>query len=614
MLSQSGKLRLKRQAAIYSPLPTKLIIDQSDRHDSQIEQQRATITIGQNACFRYVTHISTEGYQLMNEGFLFHEIAQLIYSDYRVFAKIYNEGKRTLDKANRDAQHYVKKQITIHELKESLLYYVEMTNLPLLLKAIEDGAIENAMGIEHPETWHALMYARIAMIDAFMNEKHDDKDQSFLMDKIMKEIMVICTYGYRFHIKKGIVYLPKYIKDFEKIRKLAIQGRLQTQTTLQRLEIAKEILVLCSPVINKTVTELIDTITKSNQFSSLPDSLFSTNTEIAVSFGNENTSSSPKQTPAKYQIDISQEEFQRIEALEEQNEKVLQQELLQEIAKREKEHQQEKDHLFKEQIDQQTHIQNKITFVEPQLQYLSPYGKIAMRTQNVSISRSNKLARMMKRERMYATKSQTKRKLDYGRKLDQQNLYRATLDGHVFMKHTEGKKKDLCVYILIDTSESMNGEKMVNAMKGCYELARVMQTLNIPFCITSHKTMGSTVQMMKIISFDDCKKRQKLNLIYHMFASGGTHEDIALEQALKELKDYKRHRKGFVFVLSDGDTHGIGRIHALTHFYKKEYDIDIIGIGIQTIQITETYPNHIYVKDLDTLPDMLIQKLKELAI
>ena len=45
-----------------------------------------------------------------------------------------------------------------------------------------------------------------------------------------------------------------------------------------------------------------------------------------------------------------------------------------------------------------------------------------------------------------------------------------------------------------------------------------------------------------------------------------------------------------------------------------EYDIDIIGIGIQTIQITETYPNHIYVKDLDTLPDMLIQKLKELAI
>ncbi len=48
---------------------------------------------------------------------------------------------------------------------------------------------------------------------------------------------------------------------------------------------------------------------------------------------------------------------------------------------------------------------------------------------------------------MYASKSQTKHKLEYGRQLDQQNLYRASLDGRVFKTHKQGKKKDLCVSI-----------------------------------------------------------------------------------------------------------------------------------------------------------------------
>lgn len=52
------------------------------------------------------------------------------------------------------------------------------------------------------------------------------------------------------------------------------------------------------------------------------------------------------------------------------------------------------------------------------------------------------------------------------KKLNWQNLYRASLDGRVFKTHKQGKKKDLCVSILVDTSESMSGDKIINTMKG----------------------------------------------------------------------------------------------------------------------------------------------------
>lgn len=618
MISQEEKIRLKRYAAIYSRIPTKVIIEeQSQNHYSQIEDNKATITLGENAPYQYVKNLHPEGYNLFMEGLHFHEIAQLLYTDYQVMSELYQLAYQSQKETNEYARAFHQKKISRQELKNKLTKYIRDTNLPLLLKTLEDGAIENSLGLEYPETWNALMFARMHMTRSFMEEKHNVKDQSYLMDKIMKEIMVICTYGYRFSLKNSIVYLPYYLTEqFDQIRKLAIIGRLQSQTTIERLQIAEKILNLCQPIIDKTINEMIDTIQKSNQFSNLPNSLFSQNSEIAISFGKPNQESSPQKTKSKYKIDISEEEFQHIEALEDQNEKFQQHQVLQEILKREKETLKNQEKSLKKEIKNSQYLEGQIILAPLQRTQPTQYGNIALRTKNASIVRSNKLARMLKREIMYASRSITKHKKEYGRKLDQQNLYRATIDGRVFYEYKEGKKKDMCVYILVDTSESMSGEKIINTMKGCYELARVLQTLNIPFCISSHKSIGgTTVQMTEVISFQECKKRQVLDRIFTMHVSGGTHEDIALEYVLKQLSDYKRQKKGVVFVLSDGDTHGVKRIHELTHLYKKEKDIDIIGIGIQTApQITETYPNSLFIQDIDTLPDMLIKKLRDIAL
>ncbi len=124
------------------------------------------------------------------------------------------------------------------------------------------------------------------------------------------------------------------------------------------------------------------------------------------------------------------------------------------------------------------------------------------------------------------------------------------------------------MFLFVEIMQSMSGDKIINTMKGCFELARVLQTLKIPFCISAHKALGKhRFNPLKIISFQDCQKRYLLNRIYAMHTSGGTHEDIALEYVLKKLAAYKRHRKGFVFVLSDGDTHGVEHIHELTRLY-----------------------------------------------
>ena len=615
MLTDQEKRKLKRHVSLYSSITVSLSINETQEHYCQ-KGNISTIVLGSQAPYLYNDHFSLEGYELFMEGLNFHEIARLRYSQFSIINETIQESLQKQQAVNNAAKQWKDKLIKYKDFYPIVLDYVKAVQTPLILNALEEGAVENALGIEYPETWNALMYARGHIVKSLLKRNQKDENYQFLMEKITQEIMAICTYGYRFSLKKDIIYLPKLLPlQFEEIRHLAIKGRLITQNTLQRLEITKNIIELCLPILHQTVKEIIDTIEKTSLFSHISLPLASKINEISVNFSNDNSNENIQETKSLYQIDLSKEELQRIEALEEQNEKVLQQQILQELFKREKQQQLKEEENIKKGLKESPYLKD-IIHNQTLRTTLSSYGQIAFSTQLDSIKRSNQIARLFKRERMYASKNQTKHKLEYGKQLDQRNLYHASIDGKIFMNHQQGKKKDLCVYILVDNSESMSGDKIINAMKGCFELARVMQTLNIPFCISSHKTIsGTQVQMNEIVSFKDCKKRNKLDQIYYMHVSGGTHEEIALEYALKQLTAFKRQRKGFVFVLSDGDTHGVDRIHELTHIYKKEKDIDVIGIGIQpAYKIKDTYPNSIFVENIQLLGDVFMKKLKEIAI
>lgn len=610
-------LKLKKQAMIYCPYRITVDIAEDQKHYCDFQSEQIHIHLGKKAPYRYVKNLHQDGYELFLEGLNIQLIAQIKYTDFQIIKQCFLQADKLLKQTNETAKQYLKKEVTLPVLKQQIYQYVYHVNLPLVLKAIEDGAIENAIGMEHPETWTALMFARQHMTRALISQKNDVNDTRFLMDKMIREIMLICTYGYRHHIYNSIIYLPAYLPDeFKTIRQLAIKGRLQSHTTKERLAIAREILNHCQTIMNESVMEIFDTIRNASLFQGLSGNslLSSMQSEITVSMQNASMQSAPEQTKSKYAFNLSDEDYNRIEQQENQEEKQQQYQSLQEIARREKNRQQQKEKQLSSAMKSEQ-IEQQIIAVELQRTSPSQYGQIALRTLNQSIQRSNKLSRMLKREIMYASKNRTKSKLEYGRKLDQRHLYRAQIDGRVFFERIQGQKKDLCIYILVDNSESMTGDKIVYTMRGCYEVARVLQTLKIPFCISTHKAVGQRVQMTNIIPFKECFKRQLLERIFYMHVSGGTHEEIALEKALKDLTRFKRNRKGFVFVLSDGDTHGVKRIHELTRIYKKENNIDVIGIGIQTAKkIEETYPQGMFIQDINTLPDMLVAKLREISL
>ena len=155
MLTDEGKRKLKKNSVLYARMPIHLQIDDSQQHYSQIQKNGGLIVLGEKAPYRYLSHFHPEGYLMFMEGLEFHELASLLYTDFHLFSQVYQEASNSLEQANQAAKAYLNKEIKYRELKDMLIRYVYQTNLPLVLKAIEEGAVENAIGIEYPETWNA---------------------------------------------------------------------------------------------------------------------------------------------------------------------------------------------------------------------------------------------------------------------------------------------------------------------------------------------------------------------------------------------------------------------------------------------------------------------------
>ena len=86
----------------------------------------------------------------------------------------------------------------------------------------------------------------------------------------------------------------------------------------------------------KLSKKYFDTIQNGSKISGISQSLFSQmSSEIAIQFQKGESQNSPQQTPTKYQLNLSDEEFQRIESLENEAEKIQKHQILQDIHRRE---------------------------------------------------------------------------------------------------------------------------------------------------------------------------------------------------------------------------------------------------------------------------------------
>ena len=163
-------LKLKKQAMIYCPYRISMDLADDELYYCDFDSDHTLIHLGKKAPYRYVKNLHSDGYDLFMEGLNLHLIAQIRYTDFEIFRQCVDDANKLLKQTNEMARQYLKKTVTLKAFKTQIYQYVYQTNLPLVLKAIEDGAIENSIGMEHPETWTALMFARQHITNALLSK------------------------------------------------------------------------------------------------------------------------------------------------------------------------------------------------------------------------------------------------------------------------------------------------------------------------------------------------------------------------------------------------------------------------------------------------------------
>ena len=235
----------------------------------------------------------------------------------------------------------------------------------------------------------------------------------------------------------------------------------------------------------------------------------------------------------------------------------------------------------------------------------------------------NPLSKNMKKLLMYKSRDRSLIGQNVG-KLNTKQLYRAHTDGRIFRKDTEGEKRNVRFCILVDESGSMSGSNIINAIQGCYVVAKAAQRIKVPFAIYGHTEMDD-FEMRQYVDYKNCFKKKVLDDIFKMDARGCNRDGLAIYKSLCSLVQAKEHpdELQFLFVISDGQPNGddyggyaaINEMQGIMKKFKKLYNIETIGIaiGYGCEEVAAIYKNNVMVENVSQLPDVMLQLLKDIV-
>ncbi|MGZ8172954.1 MAG: cobaltochelatase CobT-related protein [Methylobacter sp.] len=218
-------------------------------------------------------------------------------------------------------------------------------------------------------------------------------------------------------------------------------------------------------------------------------------------------------------------------------------------------------------------------------------------------------------------------------------------DDRVFKQKDAGVSNEVAVSLVVDCSGSMGGEKIDLAMKGAFALCDVLTRLNI-----SNEVIGFTTgdsddvigEMRKQgHSINDYSRYEPLNMPIFK----GFDERFGVEQktrmalvskgrfdlrnnvdgesiriAARRLLSMTKERGKQMIVLSDGSPACYGSYGDVSRDLTKavgeieKMGIRIIGIGINDASVKRFYKNHIVINDINQLPELIIKELKALLV
>lgn len=200
------------------------------------------------------------------------------------------------------------------------------------------------------------------------------------------------------------------------------------------------------------------------------------------------------------------------------------------------------------------------------------------------------------RERTYTARS--------GRKIEGRQLSRVAVgDPRVFRKTDEKRGLDTAVHILVDRSGSMgSGNRMQIAMKSTMAL---MSTFDNIKGVSSAASMFPGVTRLTDFHQNVAQTKHR----YAPSPMGTTPLAEALLWMIRDMADRRETRK-MVIVLTDGMPNDPGICQKLIKKMGK-YDIEVIGIGIETMAVAGLFPTSAVINDVRELPHTLFNLIQE---
>ena len=213
-------------------------------------------------------------------------------------------------------------------------------------------------------------------------------------------------------------------------------------------------------------------------------------------------------------------------------------------------------------------------------------------------------------------------------------------DTRVFRRRLEANSKDVAVSLVVDASGSMNGGRIHMATQAAYALSSVLERIGITHEVICFTT-GSRGALSRITDDEEEAIGRRFSRVesLHMPIIKGFNERLranvkdrfgwlpnsnilannvdgeCVEIAARRLLARREAGKTMI-VLSDGCPCAEGNYRDLYSHLKEvvtnvtKAGVDIVGIGIQSTEVANYYPKNITINSINELPGRVIAELK----
>lgn len=218
-------------------------------------------------------------------------------------------------------------------------------------------------------------------------------------------------------------------------------------------------------------------------------------------------------------------------------------------------------------------------------------------------------------------------------------------DERVFRRKEENTTKDVAGSLVVDISGSMGGSKIHLAAQAAYAVCQVLDRLKISnevICFTTGPKIGGGAGLMEAEESRMGRKFTRTESLYMPVVKGfgeritteikrrfgwlpnnrlmrNNVDGESIEVAARRLLARPEAGK-FMIVLSDGSPACAGDMGRATQHLKRvikdliNCGINVIGIGIQDDSVKDYYPKYIVINDVDELPARVVGELRHMLL